>query len=47
MIQIAKNFILGFTDDVAIEKHNLRLLDSLEYAKAETLEAKLDEVFGK
>ena len=45
--QIAKNFILGFTDDVAIEKHNLRLLDSLEYAKAETLEAKLDEVFGK
>ena len=45
--QIAKNFILGFTDDVAIEKHNLRLLDSLEYAKAETLEATLDEVFGK
>ncbi|MBR3796886.1 MAG: DEAD/DEAH box helicase family protein [Clostridia bacterium] len=45
--QIAKNFILGFADDVAIEKHNLRLLDSLEYAKTETLEAKLEEVFGK
>lgn len=45
--QIAKNFILGFADDVAIEKHNLRLLDSLEYAKTETLEAKLDEVFGE
>lgn len=44
--QIAKNFILGFTDDVAIEKHNLRLLDSLEYAKSETLEAKLEEIFG-
>ena len=44
--QIAKNFILGFADDVAIEKHNLRLLDSLEYAKAETLEAKLEEIFG-
>jgi len=38
--------ILGFADDVAIEKHNLRLLDSLEYAKAETLEAKLEEIFG-
>ena len=45
--QIAKNFILGFADDVAIEKHNLRLLDSLEHAKSETLEAKLEEVFGK
>lgn len=45
--QIAKNFILGFADDVAIEKHNLRLLDSLEYAKTETLEEKLEEVFGK
>ena len=44
--QIAKNFILGFADDAAIEKHNLKLLDALEYAKTETLEAKLDEVFG-
>lgn len=43
--QIAKNFILGFADDVAIDKHNLRLLDSLEYAKEGTLEAKLDEIF--
>ena len=33
--------------DAAIEKHNLRLLDSLEYAKSETLEAKLEEIFGK
>lgn len=44
--QIAKNFILGFADDAMIEKHNLKLLDALEYAKTETLEAKLDEVFG-
>jgi len=44
--QIAKNFILGFAQDTAIEKHNLKLLDSLEYAKSETLESKLDEVFG-
>lgn len=45
--QIAKNFILGFAEDAAIEKHHLRLLDSLEYAKSESLEAKLEEVFGK
>lgn len=43
--QIAKNFILGFAEDVAIEKHNLRLLDALEYAKAKTLDTKLDELF--
>ena len=44
--QIAKNFILGFAENAAIGKHNLRLLDSLEYAKTESLEEKLDEVFG-
>ena len=43
--QIAKNYILGFADDTAIEKHNLRLLDSLEYAKSETLQEKLNELF--
>lgn len=44
--QIAQNFILGFAEDVVIEKHNLRLLDSLEYAKAETLQEKLEELFS-
>ena len=44
--QIAKNYILGFADDAEIEKHNLRLLDSLEYAKSETLEEKLNELFS-
>lgn len=44
--QIAKNYILGFTDEIAIEKHNLKLLDALQYAKEETLEQKLQEVFG-
>jgi hypothetical protein len=42
---IAKNFILGFDQDIAITDHHLRLLDSLEYAKTGTLEAKLDKVF--
>lgn len=45
--QIAKNFILGFAQDTAIETHNLKLLDSLEYAKNETLNAKLDELYSK
>ena len=44
--QIAKNFILGFADERMIVKHNLRLLDALEFAKTGTLEAKLDELFG-
>ena len=44
--QIAKNYILGFADDAEIEMHNLRLLDSLEYAKSETLEEKLNELFS-
>lgn len=45
--QIAPNFILGFAQDAAIETHNLKLLDSLEYAKNETLNAKLDELYSK
>ncbi len=28
--KIASNFVLGFADDIEIEKHNLRLLDSLD-----------------
>ncbi len=43
---IAKNFILGFAGDASVEKHNLRLLDALEYAKEGTLEKKMEEVFG-
>lgn len=42
---IAKNFILGFTDDIEITKHNLVLCDSLPYAENGTLKQKLDELF--
>ncbi len=44
--RIATNFILGFRDEIPIDVHNFRKLDALEYAKAGTLEQKLDEVFG-
>ncbi len=45
--RIATAFILGFSDDIKIERNNLRLLDTLPYAQNGTLSAKLDELFGK
>lgn len=43
--RIAKSFILGFSKDIKIDKHNLKLFDSLPFAQDGTLEQKLDEVF--
>lgn len=43
--RIAKSFILGFSKDIKIDKHNLKLFDSLAFAQDGTLEQKLDEVF--
>lgn len=43
--QIALHFILGFSEEVAIEKHNLLQFDSLPSAKDGTLEDKLDNLF--
>lgn len=43
--RIATNYILGFNDDLKIEKNNLKKLDSLKYAKEGNLEKKLDEIF--
>lgn len=43
--RIATNYILGFNDKIKIEKHNLKKLDSLKYAKEGTLEDKLDKIF--
>lgn len=43
--RIATNYILGFNDDFKIEKHNLKKLDSLKYAKEGNLEKKLDKIF--
>ncbi|MEG1891228.1 MAG: DEAD/DEAH box helicase family protein [Clostridia bacterium] len=45
--RIAIAYILGFAEDAGIEKHNLRMLDALPYAKEGTLESKLDEVFAQ
>lgn len=43
--RIASSFILGFSDNIKIEKNNLRQFDSLPYAQNGTLEEKLDEIF--
>lgn len=43
--RICLSYILGFSDTIHIEKHNIRLCDSLEYAKNGTLDMKLQELF--
>lgn len=43
--RIATNYILGFNDDLKIEKNNLKKLDSIKYAKEGNLEKKLDKIF--
>ena len=43
--RICMSYIMGFSDEIEIEKHNIRLCDALEYAKAGTLDEKLQELF--
>lgn len=43
--RICLAYILGFREEIQIEKHNIRLFDSLECAKKGTLEEKLGELF--
>lgn len=42
---ICLSYILGFSNEIEIDKHNIRLCDALEYAKNGTLEMKLEELF--
>ena len=44
--RITLSFLLGFSDEIEIKKHNIKLCDSLEYAKENELEGKLKEIFG-
>lgn len=43
--RIAISYILGFSDEISIQTHNLKQLDSLEYAREGTLEHKLSEIY--
>ncbi|MBR1703044.1 MAG: DEAD/DEAH box helicase family protein [Lachnospiraceae bacterium] len=45
--KIATSYILGFADDSDGFKHNFKQVDALPYAKAGTLQQKLDELFGE
>ncbi len=42
---IVLSFLLGFSDEITIEKHNIRLCDAQQYAKDNTLEDKLKEIY--
>lgn len=43
--RICMRYILGFSDEIHIDKHNIRLCDTLEYAKNDTLEEELRKLF--
>lgn len=43
--KIATSYILGFDEEVIIERHNFRQVDALPYAKEGTLQQKLNEVY--
>ena len=43
--KIAISYILGFSDEVNIPKHNFRQVDALPYAKEGTLDKLMDELF--
>ena len=43
--RICMAYIMGFSDEIEIRKHNIRLCDALKYAKEGTLDKKLEELF--
>ncbi len=44
--RICLRYILGFSDEIYIEKNNIRLCDTLEFAKSGTMEEELRKLFG-
>lgn len=43
--RICLSYILGFSDEIKIGKHNIRLCDTLKYAKDGTLREELEKLF--
>ena len=43
--RICLRYILGFSDEIHIEKNNIRLLDTLQFAKNGTLGQELEKIF--
>lgn len=44
--RICLRYILGFSDEIHIEKNNIRLCDTLKYAKAGTMETEMKKLFA-
>lgn len=44
--RICLRYILGFSDEIKIEKNNIKLCDTLEYAKEGLMDEKLREIFN-
>ena len=44
--RICLRYILGFSDEIHIDQHNIHLCDTLEYAKNGTMEAEMRKLFG-
>jgi hypothetical protein len=44
--RICLRYILGFNDKIHIEKHNIKLCDTLEYAKNGTLKEEMKKLFN-
>ena len=43
--RICLRYILGFSTEIHIEKNNIRLCDTLEYAKNGTMDAEIRKLF--
>ena len=43
--RICLRYILGFSDEIHIDKYNIKLCDTLEYAKNGTLEEEMKKLF--
>ena len=43
--RICLRYILGFSDEIHIEKNNIKLCDTLQFAKDGTLETELEKIF--
>lgn len=43
--RICLRYILGFSDEIRIAKNNIRLCDTLEYAKNGTMDAEMRKLF--
>ena len=43
--RICLSYILGFSDEIHIEKNNIRLCDTLEYVKNGTMETQVKKLF--